>query len=1194
MVVKINLKNGIAIKIFILLFFSIVVLSQDVFGTPWWNTSYEFRQEIVISTSSASTTENHQIELNLNNSLVGANFNWSRNCNDIRILDNQTKLHYWIEDCNSVLEEAKLWVNSSENITTSNKTLHLYYGNSHVLNESNGSKVFDFFDDFSGDLSKWTKHKTPNKISIVNNYLQISGATQSAPYGHSVLGSSATYNNFLDGIIEGKMYLDTNAIAEIGFRGNYGSNIGYKSRADARGSEGVSHLRPPYNGWGFTGGGAVGGGVTTHTWLPFKITAVGSSLTIDTDAKTKTVSDGTYTNAGEISLHNHYGLYSRFDDIRVRKYFSNSILISFGIEESLGLIDFSFINPLPNTIGYVQKDSTFNVSANISCRKKAMPYNCGNLNFNLRYNDSVSTFNNISLIPSTPLWVMNSLQTCSLNDGDSCIISWLVNGSGNNGDLFLLGILSSNSSDNYTFNQESQANSKLSITTQPVVLFNQSTYDFGTFLKNSGTKNSTFLISSNFGANTNISLTCESGNCSRFTNDWIMGTNMIQGELLPISFSCLDSQSGLVNATFSISSNENPSKSLLTLNCHVQTIYELSNPQLLDPLENTLTSVRQNSTFLVNASVLCEGECSNISAYVLYNNSISMWEDINYNYRQNISLNSSGIISSGHQILLPFNQSSIGPNFNWSNNCEDITFYKENIELFFWVESCNTTNFTMNVWVRVDDEITTSIYDFNMYYGFVNSSKSNASNVFDFFDDFDGSNIDLNRWNILYNEGWSVSAGELIGTNTNGILHSIDTFSGPIVLETKTKMNLAASGGQMTLGFYGSSSNAVGILESSASPSQYNYRNDAGWSVPISINTLYNYHINEISIDSLNNVELRVKNLDYSILDIRSFSNIISNEYIGLGRRYDNGNLAQTYDQRWDWVRTRKYSPNTISVTMNNEEKLNLVSTNIGDSPFFTLDNQPQTCISSENMICYFTWTLNATGPINSNHTLDVLFLSNNKNVSSIVTKKANITIIDFLKPEIHLLTPINSTKLLLGDLVEFKFSLVDLDSPNLNYSLFLDNNSLFNGTSLSNVNISLNLSLQSGFHSWYVQATDGVNSETSLIENFYYIKKYNKSIRKNIVQISPNIYRIKIITSNLNPTTSSGKIIDWVDSTYNYGSFNILPNWINLSLSNPYTGSVLGSNINWISNTSFERNYSITGVGGNGKLRKNYMVGLE
>ena len=33
-----------------------------------------------------------------------------------------------------------------------------------------------------------------------------------------------------------------------------------------------------------------------------------------------------------------------------------------------------------------------------------------------------------------------------------------------------------------------------------------------------------------------------------------MGTNMIQGELLPISFSCLDSQSGLVNATFSISS----------------------------------------------------------------------------------------------------------------------------------------------------------------------------------------------------------------------------------------------------------------------------------------------------------------------------------------------------------------------------------------------------------------------------------------------------------------------------------------------------------------------------------------------------------------------------------------------------------------------------------------------------------------
>jgi hypothetical protein len=58
-------------------------------------------------------------------------------------------------------------------------------------------------------------------------------------------------------------------------------------------------------------------------------------------------------------------------------------------------------------------------------------------------------------------------------------------------------------------------------------------------------------------------------------------------------------------------------------------------------------------------------------------------------------------------------------------------------------------------------------------------------------------------------------------------------------------------------------------------------------------------------------------------------TNNISEEQITLGRRYDNGNAGQAYQQYWDWIRVRKYlsitptyafdaTEENISVTINN------------------------------------------------------------------------------------------------------------------------------------------------------------------------------------------------------------------------------------------------------------------------------------
>ncbi len=240
---------------------------------------------------------------------------------DIRFTDNDgtTVLNYWLEaktDSNS----ARFWVKVNDDLG-SNQTIYVYYGGRPEPSASNGSGTFDFFDDFSGDLSKWTKHKDSAVISIVNGYCNLQKGTL-FNYGHAVLGSSVTYTNFQNGIIQGKVYLGTDAIAEIGYRGNFAANTGYKGRVEGRNNDdGVSHLKPPYTdgSWGFISGDSAGN-ITKNAWLDFTLTVSGTSFSITCDGRTHTVTDATYAGPGEISLQNHYGEYARFDDIRIRKY----------------------------------------------------------------------------------------------------------------------------------------------------------------------------------------------------------------------------------------------------------------------------------------------------------------------------------------------------------------------------------------------------------------------------------------------------------------------------------------------------------------------------------------------------------------------------------------------------------------------------------------------------------------------------------------------------------------------------------------------------------------------------------------------------------------------------------------------------------------------------------------------------------
>jgi PKD repeat protein len=250
---------------------------------------------------------------------------------DIRFIgsDGTTAYNYWMEKKTDGAS-AVFWVKVP---VASTGTFRMYYGNSSLTTTSDGTNTFDFFDDFSGTLSKWTVEKPVGIYPrIESGYLAAGGGITSGAYGHTSLGSSPTYNGFKDGIIEFKHQHAPDGIGEVAFRGNFAGNSGYKGRWDARAGSEQVFLKPPYYGWGNIGGTAAKW-ITAGTWYNGKMVVQGNVMDLYDDGILKgSVNDIQYTNPGEIALQNHYGSYTNFDDVRVRKYAATEPTTSIGSE----------------------------------------------------------------------------------------------------------------------------------------------------------------------------------------------------------------------------------------------------------------------------------------------------------------------------------------------------------------------------------------------------------------------------------------------------------------------------------------------------------------------------------------------------------------------------------------------------------------------------------------------------------------------------------------------------------------------------------------------------------------------------------------------------------------------------------------------------------------------------------------------
>lgn len=132
----------------------------------WYNESWIYRKAIVIAHTDDGAQTNYQMKLLVGESsgATGEEVDCGGLClsnfNDLRFTtsDGTTLCPYWIESISGATPNqlATVWINvPSIAAHPDDTTIYMYYGNASASAASSGADTFPFFDDFSGDLTKW-------------------------------------------------------------------------------------------------------------------------------------------------------------------------------------------------------------------------------------------------------------------------------------------------------------------------------------------------------------------------------------------------------------------------------------------------------------------------------------------------------------------------------------------------------------------------------------------------------------------------------------------------------------------------------------------------------------------------------------------------------------------------------------------------------------------------------------------------------------------------------------------------------------------------------------------------------------------------------------------------------------------------------------------------------------------------------
>jgi len=829
------------------------------------------------------------------------------------------------------------------------------------------------------------------------------------------------------------------------------------------------------------------------------------------------------------------------------------------------------------------------------------PQGCGDLNIEI-FRNITSDISSIATSSTTPVWTSSSNpQSCNgLSVGSSCSLAWTLNITGAKNELIKI---SSIASSNYTeIINSSSVNATIKVVLGKTVNFNQSNYDFGTFTKNSGDRTHNIAVIADNGNNTNIIVSCESGDCSVITDNFADGLNLNEGASSNFTFTCSDNNYGTYSATYNVTSNEFDGKSTIDVNCNVDPVYGPINGTLLNPPQGNTILVGQNKTFNLQARVDCTGLCGNITAYALLGK--SGWLDTSFQYRQEINITTANATPINYQILLNLT-GSLGSNFNWANSCNDVRFANNSNELNYWIETCNTSSNELLVWVESDVALSEdSNYTIDLYYGSNSAiSKSNASATFrkdkihlvtgrcpssDTACNYMDNNAEANSVRSTINSSASYlidGSGYVSLINQGSNIYGTDDN----YYSRYRSLWIPSSSGSFTFGTASDDGSDVGLWKYDG----YGY----GLSTPTSISNhdtvsyWYGGHGSGTCGSTAATELTRTITagvgywIDYVMTEVGGGQD--SDFCIDTGSGYNNFGTGSFGGE----IFARNYVENEPSISSIGSEENSAISTTSGDTPLWTSSTQPQSCVPAEDGNCLFTWVVNATGLINSSHQVNVVFESNISSISDSFTPIGTVNITNNVAPTVTLLYPYNNSKIINSGYINFTW-IVNDDEINNTCNIYLDGSLEYVGVCDTGVNSSYNLLVSPGGHTWFVEVFDSLN-QTVNSSKFTFTSIYNYSLRfeKSISNVNTNQYNVVTSVTNL-----------VANSTYNYSYLDFVPSEFNLGSPTPafsFFNTTNGVNFNgriyvWNLNTTITNvTYSLAAIG-DYEVKDLYVVGGE
>jgi hypothetical protein len=326
------------ILIILIINYVIVILFSSVIRNahaddPWYNTSWAYRKQHTINPATgAGTGYQVKIVVHYGSGIDSAGDVYLSSHSrgdfaDVTFTDNSgnTSLSYWQESETSNVS-ATYWIKINANLSSSSNYLYIYYGNpGQTVSGSNGTNTFLFFDDFSGDLSKWNiDPENTDAVSIYNGYLRQnpdSSQSKNQYYDTRLMAKNFTMT---DAAINYKVYLagPDREISQFGFRTDSLSlNSGYAWRNQDQSADGGFF---EFSSGSWSQLGATEGPVSANTWYQMEIHAIGSNLqTFANGILVESITDNTNASGGLVSHVHGVGLtssdYVLISNVYVRK-----------------------------------------------------------------------------------------------------------------------------------------------------------------------------------------------------------------------------------------------------------------------------------------------------------------------------------------------------------------------------------------------------------------------------------------------------------------------------------------------------------------------------------------------------------------------------------------------------------------------------------------------------------------------------------------------------------------------------------------------------------------------------------------------------------------------------------------------------------------------------------------------------------